>query len=218
MSEKWDEIKAAIKAEIHGEIEEIRASAKPDAQLVADLIKTEERIALAIGASDYNHVAKELGDHLPALGNREWLEDRQERKTAWKARLQRILFVILNAVGVLVLFVMLPGCAALKTGSVTTAPLRGEMSNVCDALHERCLPAGKIASSVQACDADDPTSLLSRMRASNVVDAQGMLVDLGKVCGQVDACVDAWPDLAEHEALAWPEWCQTLVENAKAAG
>ena len=218
MSEKWDEIKEAIKAEIQGEIEEIRASAKPDPQLVADLIKTEERIALAIGAGDYSHVAKELGDHLPALANREWLEDRQERKAAWKTRLRRILFAILNAVPVLVLLVMLPGCSALKTGSVTTAPLRGEMANVCDALHERCLPAGKIASIVQACDADDPTSLLSRMRASNVVDAQGMLVDLGKVCGQVDACVVAWPDLALHDARAWPEWCETLIETAKAAG
>lgn len=217
MSEKWDQIQDAIKAEIQGEIDEIRASAQPDAQLVADLVSTEERIALAIGAGDYSHVAKELGDHLPALGNREWLEDREERKAAWKARLQRILLVILNAVGVLVLFVMLPGCAALKTGSVTTPAIRGEMANVCGAL-DRCAAEGKIASSVQACNADDPTSLLSRMRASNVVDAQGMLVDLGKVCGQVDACVDAWPDLAEHEALAWPEWCETLEENARAAG
>jgi hypothetical protein len=220
MSDKLDQIKDLIKAEIEGEIEEIKASAQPDDELIADLAATEERINLAVAAGDYGHVAKELTAHLPALANREWLEDREERKAAWKARIQRIvagiLQVGLGSLAALILLVMIPGCAAWKTSNVTTVPIRGEMANVCEA-HAKCVDQD-LASPLPGACGEDPTSLLNQMRTKSTVKASVALAELAPLCDQIDSCVASWSGLAQHLKLAWPEWCETLEENAKAAG
>ena len=221
MSEKLDGAIALVKAELAAEIADIRADAgEAEADLISDLEAAELSTNEALAAGDFDHVAKIVTDHLPALANREWLEMRQERKAAWQRRIQNIvsglLRIGLGAVAMLALLI-LPGCAALKTGSVTTPALRGEIANVCGAAAE-CAAAGYIAALPKPCDEADPTSLISRMRTSSVVDGRAMLVDLGKVCGPIDACVEAWDDLPSYKARDWPEWCETLEENARAAG
>jgi hypothetical protein len=218
---RLDDAKDLIKANLEAEIDSIKEDAtEAGIDMAADLAQAQVSIEEAMNGGDYEHVAKIITDHLPAVANREALEMREKRRESLKARGRSIIGGLLNLLTILVLVVVLmPGCAALKKGSVTTPALRGEMANVCEAAVELEALGCNMPAIPTVCDEDSPASLISQMRASSTVQASTMLPVLSPLCDQIVTCVEAnESDLQPWEVRDWPEWCKTLEENARAAG
>lgn len=191
---------------------------KVDAAL--DAIREDASAAMAAG--DLEHV-KALRHEIPAVMTRAAVNVREANEERVMHVASRVLTTLFGLIAktiapvLLLALLVLPGCAMMRgTDTVPTPGIRGLVGSTCGVL-EHCARDGRVPTLPDACDASRDTSLVSVLEDEKTIKGSDLAVGMAAICGSLDACLDAWPDLQDYRRRSYLRWCTVLEETAASA-
>jgi len=169
----------------------------------------------AIAAGDLEH-ADALRAEIPVILERELVEIRgmsRHRALGIGSRVLGALVSLLTrarAAGPVVLLLLLTaGCWAHR-GTVRSDAIDGMVANLCDVV-ATCVEEGLRPATVADCGED---GLVGRLQVDKRITGEELAAGVLSICGPVEACVAAWPDLPAHRGRSYVRWCDLLGSTA----